>query len=160
MIAGLTLVQCQCGHKNDATDEVNAEEIIPAAEDTLAVESTENKAEYNEAELKAMVGATAPVFAFNNESGDANLFLKYVMNEIKYPAAAKEKKIEGQVVVSFLVDKTGKVSDAQVLKSADPLLDAEALRAVQSSPDWTPATDNQANPIAVRYNLPVNFQLK
>lgn len=168
IMATLTLVQCQCGTKKDANKDVTTdttEEVAPAAEtDNLqpvdGAENAEVKTEYNEVELKAMNGATAPVFTLGNETGDANLFLKYVNKQIKYPEVAREKGVEGNVVVSFLVGKDGNVTDAQILKSADALLDAEALRAVQSSPKWTPATDDKGNAIAVRYNLPVNFKLQ
>ncbi|HBY02435.1 MAG TPA: hypothetical protein DEG92_07875 [Rikenellaceae bacterium] len=81
------------------------------------------------------------------------------MGELKYPDAAKEKKIEGRVILQFIVNKEGKVSNVKVVRSANSLLDAEAVRAIYSSPLWKPGYQNNTA-VNVRYTFPVIFKLK
>ena len=85
-------------------------------------------------------------------------FSRWVNSQLKYPEEAKEKNIEGRVTLSFTVTETGKVSDVKVLRGADPLLDKEAVRVVESSPDWTPGMKD-GKPVPVTYTFPVIFQL-
>jgi protein TonB len=83
----------------------------------------------------------------------------FMVKEVQYPKKAKRGGVEGQVIVGFVVDKDGSVTDVQVVRGVDPLLDAEAVRAVQAMPKWTPGTMN-GKPVKVKYNLPVRFKLK
>jgi TonB family protein len=78
---------------------------------------------------------------------------------LKYPAEAYSKKITGTVNVSFLVTSTGKVKDVQVIKSVNPLLDAEAKRVIGSMPDWKPGTQH-GKAVPVQMKVPVEFKLK
>ena len=64
----------------------------------------------------------------------------------------------GKVEVSFLISKTGKVTDVKVVKSAHPILDAEAVRLISSMPDWKPASQNGA-PVNMRVTKPISFIL-
>ena len=90
--------------------------------------------------------------------GDAACF-KWIIDNIKYPAGAIEKGIEGRVIVQFLVTKDGKITNAEVTHSSDPLLDAEALRVIRSMPDWIPAKRNGQN-IDMQFSLPLTFRLQ
>jgi TonB family protein len=74
--------------------------------------------------------------------GDASQFVKWVYENIKYPEEALAARIQGQVQVRFTVNESGKVVDVRVLKGVNPILDAEAVRVVSSSPDWTPCESN------------------
>lgn len=85
--------------------------------------------------------------------------MKWLCENVKYPAEAVEKGIKGKVIVQFVVTKDGKITDAEVARSVDPLLDAEALRAIRSMPDWEPAQRDGQN-IAVKYSLPIAFSLQ
>lgn len=85
--------------------------------------------------------------------------MKWLSENVKYPAEAVEKGIKGKVIVQFVVTKDGKITDAEVARSVDPLLDAEALRAIRSMPDWEPAQRDGQN-IAVKYSLPIAFSLQ
>lgn len=85
--------------------------------------------------------------------------MKWLSENVKYPAEAVEKGIKGRVIVQFVVTKDGKITDAEVARSVDPLLDAEALRAIRSMPDWEPAQRDGQN-IAVKYSLPIAFSLQ
>ena len=90
--------------------------------------------------------------------GEAEL-MKYISNNIKYPPIAAENGIEGRVVVRFVVEKNGKVSDINILRSVDPSLDKEAARVIRSMPTWIPGMQNGRN-VAVYYTLPVLFKLQ
>lgn len=94
-----------------------------------------------------------PEFPGGNEA-----LMKYLSKNIKYPENARDSNIQGQVVVQFVVTKTGQVGFIEVVKSVDPLLDAEAVRVCKSLPRFTPGTIN-GNPVSVWYTLPVNFLL-
>ena len=83
---------------------------------------------------------------------------QFLSDNIQYPAEAEKKKIEGRVLVSFIVDKDGAISEARVAHSTHPLLDREALRVIRLMPAWNPAMEN-GKPVKVKYHLPVNFKL-
>mgnify|MGYP003498953472 CR=1 FL=1 len=82
----------------------------------------------------------------------------FLQKNLHYPQEAVEKSIEGRVVVSFIVDKYGHISNVEVVQSADSLLDTEAVRWVQSMPDWSPA-EMDGKAVRSRFVLPVKFGL-
>lgn len=90
--------------------------------------------------------------------GDAAC-MKWLVGKLKYPAKAIEKGIEGRVIVQFLVTKDGKITNAEVASSTDPLLNEEALRVISSMPDWIPAKRNGQN-IDMQFSLPLTFRLQ
>ena len=82
----------------------------------------------------------------------------YLNQNIRYPAEAQENCVQGRVVVSFVVEKDGHISDVTVLRSVDPSLDKEAIRVVRNMPRWTPGKQG-GEPVRVRYHVPVSFRL-
>ncbi|MCP2045660.1 energy transducer TonB [Pontibacter sp. HSC-36F09] len=92
------------------------------------------------------------------EGGEAAL-MRHISKKIRYPRQAITEQIEGMVIVSFVVNRNGKVTDATVLKGLGYGTDEEALRVIQSLPDWTPGKQN-GKPVAVRYTLPIRFNLQ
>jgi len=95
----------------------------------------------------------APVYL----NGDEDL-MTYLSNEITYPEQAKLDGIEGKVFIKFTISKTGEVIDANVAKSVNELLDAEALRVISEMPNWMPGmVDNKA--VMVEFVIPINFKL-
>ena len=88
--------------------------------------------------------------------GNVNAWLA---QHINYPAAAAENNVQGKVIVRFVVGKDGSVSQASVVRSVDPALDREALRAVNAMPKWNPGMNN-GQPAAVWFTLPVTFKLQ
>ena len=84
--------------------------------------------------------------------------MKYIAKNTKYPPIAKENNITGRVFVSFVVDKTGKVTQVKVLRGVDKYLDAEAVRVVQSMPKFKPGKQ-KGKTVSVQYNVPINFKL-
>ena len=85
--------------------------------------------------------------------------MAWLRDNIKYPAEAIEKGIEGRVIVTFVVTKDGKITNAEVVRSSDPLLNEEALRVLHSMPDWIPAKRNGQN-VDLQFTLPVIFRLQ
>jgi protein TonB len=86
-------------------------------------------------------------------------FRKYIAENMKYPQIAAENGISGRVIVQFVVNSKGMVTDAIVAASVDPALDKEALRVVMSSPPWTPGKQ-RGKPVKVFYTFPINFILQ
>lgn len=93
------------------------------------------------------------------KAGQAELFRWLAMN-IKYPATARENNIQGKVVVGFVVEADGHITTVKVQKSSGhELLDNEAIRVIESMPDWTPAKLNGKN-VRSSFTLPVGFKLE
>lgn len=90
--------------------------------------------------------------------GGQGELMKFLRNNVKYPAEAQKKKIEGRVIVTFVVDKKGRVVNPMVERSVHPLLDAEALRVVKRMPKWTPGRMNGES-VNVKFLLPITFKL-
>ena len=90
--------------------------------------------------------------------GGMQELMKFMQKEIKYPAEAQDKGIQGRVVVQFVVNKDGSITEATVLKSVDPQLDAEALRVVNAMPNWTPGKD-KGEAVRTHFTIPVSFRL-
>ncbi len=91
--------------------------------------------------------------------GDANEFSKWVNTQLRYPEEAHKNNIQGRVTLQFTVEKDGSVTGVKVLRGVNPLLDAEAIRVVSSSPNWTPGYQ-EGKPVRVTYVFPAIFQLK
>lgn len=90
--------------------------------------------------------------------GGPDALLEFMRKNINYPADAREKDIQGRVLVTFIVNKDGSLTEPEVVKSVDPLLDAEALRLISVMPKWKPGTQ-RGKPVRTKYTLPVNFRL-
>ncbi|MCQ2176516.1 MAG: TonB family protein [Bacteroidales bacterium] len=84
---------------------------------------------------------------------------KWVYTYLRYPAEAADSGIQGRVLVGFTVDEKGKVGDVKVLRSVDPLLDAEAVRVVSASPDWKPGRV-KGQKVKSSVSVYVEFRLK
>ena len=84
--------------------------------------------------------------------------MKWLGQNIKYPAEAKEKGVQGRVIVQFVVEKDGTIVNAKVVRGVDPDLDAEALRVVNQSPKWKPGKQ-KGEAVRVKYTLPIMFRL-
>ena len=90
--------------------------------------------------------------------GGANALFEYLAKNIHYPKEAAEKKIQGRVILTFVVEKDGSISRVKVVKSVEASLDQEAIRVVKSMPKWTPGKQNGKN-VAVKYTIPMTFRL-
>ena len=108
---------------------------------------------------KGIINASAVEVKPQFNGGDANDFQKWVQENVKYPQAAIDNGEAGRVMVNFIVGKDGKVSDVKVLKGVSEALDAEAVRVIESAPEWTPGAQ-AGNAVPVSYVMPVVFALK
>ncbi len=93
------------------------------------------------------------------QGGDAGEFAKWVNENLQYPQAAKDADVQGRVVAQFVVGTDGKVGDVKVLRGVHPDLDAEVVRVISSSPDWTPGFV-KGEPVKVTYTFPVVFKTR
>lgn len=91
--------------------------------------------------------------------GGDDALIKYISENIKYPAEAKEKDISGTVYVQFVVDASGAVTQPSVLRSPDPLLSQAALDVLKDMPNWKPGKQ-KGKVVPVKYTLPIRFALK
>ena len=85
--------------------------------------------------------------------------LDFIYSNLKYPAIARENSVEGTVVVQFVVEKDGSISDARILRDIGASCGQEALRLVNSMPTWIPGKQ-RGRPVNVQFNLPVRFKLE
>lgn len=90
--------------------------------------------------------------------GGIRALMEYLATNMRYPVEAQKNKIQGRVIVGFIVGKTGDVRKAHVLHGVDPDLDAEAVRVIESLPKWTPGMLH-GKAVAVKYTMPVTFRL-
>ena len=91
--------------------------------------------------------------------GGPSAMFEYLSKNIKYPVVAEENGVQGRVIVTFIVECDGSISNAKVSKSLEPSLDKEALRLVKSMPHWIPGKQN-GEPVRVKYTVPVTFRLQ
>jgi len=89
--------------------------------------------------------------------GIDNLY-QYFTARFQYPAKARKKNIQGRVIVSMIVEKDGRITNARIERGISPVLDNEALKLVNASPNWKPGTVN-GKAVRVQRTLPINFCL-
>jgi len=122
-----------------------------AIRNDIAVNTTETEVKPEPPQKVFDVVEQQPAFP-----GDLNGFLA---SNIKYPVVAQENGVQGRVVVQFVVERDGSITDVRVVRSVDPSLDKEAVRLVKSMPKWIPGKQN-GQAVRVRFTLPVNFRLQ
>jgi len=91
--------------------------------------------------------------------GGMSALMEYLSKNIKYPVVAEENGVQGRVIVQFVVERNGSITDVKVVKSVDPSLDKEAVRVTKSMPHWIPGKQN-GEAVRVKYTLPVTFRLQ
>lgn len=133
-------------------DEVEIEEELEI-EDTESDEDEIIEIEEEDDEEFFMVVENMPEFP----GGDLGL-MKYIQKNVKYPPIAKEYNITGKVYVSFIVDKSGSVTNVKIVRGVDKSLDAEALRVVKSLPKYKPGKQ-RGKAVRVMFTIPINFTL-
>lgn len=91
--------------------------------------------------------------------GGESEMMKFIRENIQYPASAKEYGIQGRVILRFVVTETGTIENITVLRSLDPACDKEAIRLLESMPKWIPGKQNDEI-VSVYYTLPIAFKLQ
>ncbi|MBO5679367.1 MAG: energy transducer TonB [Bacteroidaceae bacterium] len=151
---------------------VSQAEVLNIVEDDAEIEETtivsnEDQAEFVEITDDVPIVVEEPeeedqIFQVVEEDatfpgGTAEL-MKYLQKNIKYPSICQEQGIQGRVIVQFVVEKDGSITDVQVIKAINPYLDKEAVRVVSTMPKWSPGKQ-RGKPVRVRFTLPVTFRL-
>ncbi len=144
---------------NIVEDDVEIEEELDI-EDTEMEEDTE--VDFAELTMEEEVD-DAPVFFIVEDmpefpGGEMEL-RKYIAKTVQYPVIAQENNIQGRVYVSFVVSKTGDVTEVKIARGVDPNLDKEAIRVVQKMPKWKPGKQ-RGKAVKVSYTVPINFVLQ
>jgi protein TonB len=126
-------------------------------EDEIEIEDTESDEDLEiveeDDEEVFMVVENMPEFP----GGDLGL-MKYIQKNVKYPPIAKEYNITGKVYISFVVDKSGSVTNVKVVRGVDKNLDAEAVRVIKSLPKYKPGKQ-RGKAVKVMFTVPINFTL-
>ena len=91
--------------------------------------------------------------------GGQQALFEYLSKNIKYPVIAEENGVQGRVIVTFVVERDGSITDVKVVKSVDPSLDKKAQRVVKAMPHWIPGKQN-GSAVRVKYTVPVTFRLQ
>ena len=169
MVSNIESVAREIGEQIPEVAEVQqkAEQALNAdvaVANPMAKAEAELKAEAKTSDATAPADTTKSVVYDITETmpyfpGGQVLMLKYLADNIKYPASAVKAKKQGRVIVGFIVQKDGSITHAKIVRSIDPELDAEALRVVKGMPKWTPGTQ-LGKPVSVKYALPVKFSLQ
>ena len=134
----------------EGNDEVGGA-VLKAKEDIAAPEPPKHVVE--ETKIFTVV-EQMPMFP----GGDPAL-MGYLRDNMHYPTVAAENGVQGRVVVGFVVERDGSITDVNVLRSVDPSLDREAMRVVKAMPKWTPGKQN-GSAVRVKYQVPVTFRLQ
>ena len=91
--------------------------------------------------------------------GGQQALFEWLSKNIKDPVVAEENGVRGRVIVTFVVERNGSITDVQVAKSVDPSLDKEAVRVVKAMPHWIPGKQN-GSAVRVKFTVPVTFRLQ
>ena len=90
--------------------------------------------------------------------GGAVEMMKFLNENVKYPEAAENAGTQGRVIVQFIVEADGSITNVKVLKNVSDEIDAEAVRVINAMPKWKPGKQND-KPVRVKYTIPVTFRL-
>ena len=124
-------------------------------DDVEIVQQVAVKEEVIEEDQPFLIAETRPSF----QGGDLNTFRAWVQQNVKFPQIALENGIQGRVVLSFVIEKDGRLTNIQVLQTPDRSLSDEAIRVLSKSPKWSPGKQrNQV--VRVKYTLPVDFRVQ
>ena len=90
--------------------------------------------------------------------GGMEALMKFISENVKYPKEAEEKGLQGRVVVRYIIEKDGSISEVEIAKSVNEYLDAEAIRVVNAMPKWIPGKQKGEN-VRVKFTIPITFRL-
>jgi protein TonB len=135
---------------NSEMNENATVEIVATTNDAYSVEEEESEED-------------KPVFFIVEEMpefpGGTQALQEYIAKSIRYPVIAQENGIQGRVFVSFIVNSKGMVDQVKIVRGIDSNLDKEAVRVIQSLPQWKPGKQ-RGKPVKVSYTVPINFILQ
>lgn len=153
-------MKCQ---ENDEAIEKTAPNIETTVEENVqkqgAEQNVNNEQQNNNTSQESQEKVYDVVEVMPSFPGGQSALMQYLGNNIQYPVEAQENGVQGRVIISFVVENDGGISHVKVAKSADPALDREAMRVVETMPKWIPGKQN-GECVRVRYSVPVVFRLE
>ena len=154
---GTTTIKAQMKDKNGEKSYLEGK-MASTKKDGMTVNQVDwqKKASNSEPQEKVIFQVVEEMPQFPGGMGEA---MKFLAKNIKYPVAAQQAKIEGRVIVQFVVERDGSVSDVKVVRGVSPELDAEAIRVVSMMPKWIPGKQ-RGKAVAVKYTMPIMFRLQ
>ena len=154
---GTTAIKAQMKEKNGEKFYLEGK-MTSTKKDDMTVNQVDwqKKASNGEPQEKVIFKVVEEMPQFPGGMGEA---MKFLAKNMKYPVAAQEAKIEGRVIVQFVIERDGSVSDAKVMRGVSPELDAEAIRVVSMMPKWIPGKQ-RGKAVAVKYTMPIMFRLQ
>lgn len=138
-----------CSQDASQTEDAKEEVVAP-----VSPEAKEVPADSTAKEEVFMVAEQMPEFP-----GGMKEMLKFLQENVKYPENAMKNNVQGRVIVQFVVEKDGTLTEFKVARSVDPDLDAEALRVLQTMPKWKPGMQ-RGKIVRVKFTVPVSFKLQ
>jgi protein TonB len=154
-----TMNSCTNNDKKATDDDV---EVTVSKTDSLVEKSEEIIADTERIPFRLESGSKDVYVVVEEQAmfpGREEGLINYMNNNIKYPQSAIEKGLEGRVITRFIVEKDGSLSDVEIIRGVDPLLDNEARRLIESMPKWKPGKV-YGKEVRVRYTLPVTFRVQ
>ena len=150
-------------------------EVLNVVEDDVKLDDVDIVSSEDDATTAQVEAYTPPAVVEEEEESSQQIFtvvetmpefpggqgalLQYLAKSIKYPVIAQENGIQGRVVLSFVIEKDGRLTNIQVLQTPDRSLSEEAIRVLNKSPKWSPGKQrNQV--VRVKYTLPVDFRVQ
>lgn len=129
---------------------INADDNQANATDINITSLTYEPEDFGDEVVTFLPSEDMPIFPGNVQ--------KWIAKNVRYPQLAVETDIHGKVMVQFVVEKDGSVSNIKVVRSVDSLLDKEAIRVISEMPKWKPGKQ-RGKAVRVSYTMPINFQL-
>ena len=126
------------------------------SQDVLSSDTLPQKPE--SANLTDKVGLM-PIEKFPEFPGGRSKLIEFLAANTTYPKECEDSSIEGRVVVSFVVEKDGSLTDIKTVKKVHPLLDAEAVRVISLMPKWIPGGE-KGHEMRIKYNVPITFRMR
>lgn len=133
----------------------SSNEALPVTEEIAVTKSNPVEAKTSSEGEVFVVVEEMPLF----EGQKSEKFREYIVENLSYPMDAQEKRIQGKVFVSFIVETDGTVTNVKVVRGVDPSLDNEAIRVVESSPKWTPGKQ-RGQAVRTSFTFPIIFRLQ
>lgn len=139
--------------KND-TKITTTFDFVDFSEDDIVLTQVSVETEEIEEDTPFVTAEQMPSF----RGGDLNTFRSWVNDRLRYPAVAQENGIQGKVIVQFVIERDGSLTNIQVMRTPDKLLSDEAIRVLNTSPKWEPGRQRNM-PVRIRYTLPIDFTI-
>jgi tonB family C-terminal domain len=151
-------------------NEIKSQEELTSTKVAISIADVKGNDEANGkdiADLKQVVTQAEPepekVFDMVEQMptfpGGQQELMSYLGKNIKYPTIAQENGTQGRVIIQFVVERDGSITDVRVARGVDPYLDKEAVRVVKSMPKWIPGKQN-GKAVRVKFTVPVMFRLQ